>query len=195
MKDSAGLGWAGLRAGPRLVLVCASGQCPYSSVCQCGSVPWFALCFGSSSSAQIDKTCHRAGGPFFFSLSWDDHIQAHPKITGQPCPPAWRRAQLAGKTMRPWARYPWPSMALQWHPVGKSAGSQYLANCPWQERWSWKRLGIECDRTVSYLSAPLPRNTRAHGCSCCGQESQILYRTLHCSPWGYLGTWAPLCSL
>jgi hypothetical protein len=108
-QRAAGLGWAGGHAS-----YLYARQSP-ASVCQCGpsclALNLVCTCFGGSLSAQIEKTCHRAGGPFFFpsplgmitSKPSQDHRAA---LSTSLAPP-----KLPGRTMRPWARYPWPELA------------------------------------------------------------------------------------
>lgn len=97
--------------GPRLVLVCASVSCfrvPVWPLLACLG-PALRLLWRLIKCPNCQNMPPGRGPLFFFS--WDDHIQAIPRSPGSLVHPL-GAPNLPGRTMRPWARYPWAQWAL-----------------------------------------------------------------------------------
>lgn len=127
-------------------------------------------------------------GPLFFS--WDDHIQAIPRSPGSLVHQL-GAPNLPGRTMRPWARYPWPDMSLPWQSMGiqlESVGGTLVL----EKAWYRMRSGSVAMGVAFSLFCP-PQQTRAH--VCCSWPRKLLkysvdawvpryllaYRHRHCS--------------
>lgn len=151
--------------GPRLVLVCASVVDP---VCRFVS-PLLALpcldlpcaCIWRLIKCQTVKTCHRAGGPFFSlgmitSKPSQDHRAA---LSTRLAPPTCREGQCdLGPDI------PGPSVAVS--AVSAVSAAQWtVAGSQGEERWSWKRLGIECNRAMSQWASLSATCVSPHACT------------------------------